>query len=1379
LKQFENEQQKSLIANYSLRDDRNTYQFYVRELVAGLTLTPDEEVDLAHHHVQAPVTSKQDILGLITKATSDRSIRYNLRSSPVLKNNESTATVQFQPPSVEWNDSPSSLPISHPPRPDIPIEPILLPPDTPGSPIVSRSLFTLPELVASSIVPAAPDIIIKMSAEFRRFRECGATTDQFLDDAEVQLAWRTLARVHQMTEEPIQLASFNDSNNKFGSQWLFLCTCGEGAVIGPRNSGSRLCRSCRKKVSRRTQQITKKDDLAKPSSHAPWSVLASPVLKLRLQNVRKALDAAKRTSSQLLARLQDDNHSYINANDEQARTMMQKAADFVVNHNKDDAMEILIKDIIIRKGLSKGKEISESQVSEFAKHCVNEIKNFTLVKEDNKSRVRFSPRMMRLAMSLWMRSKKGYEAFREHSIMIMPSVSLLKSMQKGMRMNEGKCAKIYGWFYDTHVSKCKDVTHGHLMCDEMKLKNDIYWNCSDNSMVGLAASNDGVHKLLVEDEVSALFNVAFNTNGSEEIETNNANGNNGDTKATPVATGKKGQKKALANVGEILEYKPAMYVNLWRLRTTRNVTQSCEFFFNTGSLSGDELLRQFMRVSAHYELIGVQILGLLSDAAGQNARLFHLLRSGKTVGASGYPSIEEVSFPNPVNPTRSVATYHCSTHNLKACRNQLSHSHNNGSKLFKFKQVHFGWSEIEECYQRDSVRRAPSTKLRRASVELDPYSVMCVSYAKAPSARETLLEQCLYISEALECTIDLLRIRPETALEIYREVVPMLRENVTEDTAYHVKSALNTLEYTSVVGAIFNDFFLNSRAQITRDNIDQVETEMKDLLSFFDKWFDEFGPEVAPAIRNKQFVAATTYKNVRTSIAGFFSYCQISFGCENPPDFILASHSNSSSIESVFAMVRNMRRDTPQGFITAASVQSSTEAIALMSKLSRASYDSADVPDEDSPSKNLLGRLDVERGQVLDGYFEKSKERNKSARGVDRLFGKVDMTKLSNGYKVLMNDIEKDVLPKVSSVGFVGMLLDDVDFVETMKAGIFTTNSDWYSSLCGLGGTDEDQFNDSCSLVLSRLVEHICNASKSQRSSLDSSYQYRIYKMMTQRNDSEWTALQSTMPICLRSKDVPICLLIMHLSDVLLQWIRNAMNGRSSRESDGKPGDGKPRDGKSATVPRKLSNQELVQYVQRFFGWAVFSVKKNLESQSADHEEEIELLDSMSVYHHEVIDDEDYMATCYSPADQLSNRGGLCLISKKFIGFGRHLMMQLLTLDGDSSFRCNGNLTISNHVDGALGSTRLKRIFWSCCGRKFPDVITDEEDKTIDWLYDELVEKVAHAWGGQMSDKFKEVSTARHVKTANTVTLRGKLDITAQSKKKEPKGKKKENKENS
>ncbi len=73
---------------------------------------------------------------------------------------------------------------------------------------------------------------------------------------------------------------------------------------------------------------------------------------------------------------------------------------------------------------------------------------------------------------------------------------------------------------------------GKLMFDKMKLKDDLYWNSSDNKLIAIAETQDGSDKLLAEDETLALFN----------------------------AVGEKDDSTA---------YQPASYVNLWRLRTTQ------------------------------------------------------------------------------------------------------------------------------------------------------------------------------------------------------------------------------------------------------------------------------------------------------------------------------------------------------------------------------------------------------------------------------------------------------------------------------------------------------------------------------------------------------------------------------------------------------------------------------------------------------------------------------------------------------------------------------------------------------------------------------------------------------------------------------------------
>jgi phage-related protein len=75
----------------------------------------------------------------------------------------------------------------------------------------------------------------------------------------------------------------------------------------------------------------------------------------------------------------------------------------------------------------------------------------------------------------------------------------------------------------------------------------------------------------------------------------------------------------------------------------------------------------------------------------------------------------------------------------------------------------------------------------------------------------------------------------------------------------------------------------------------------------------------------------------------------------------------------------------------------------------------------------------------------------------------------------------------------------------------------------------------------------------------------------------------------------------------------------------------------------KKKEKELIQDVQRFVGWAIFSLRKKLENEIGENEEQIELLDSMAVFHHEVVDDDEYMQLYYATVDQLTNKGGWSL----------------------------------------------------------------------------------------------------------------------------------------
>ena len=61
-----------------------------------------------------------------------------------------------------------------------------------------------------------------------------------------------------------------------------------------------------------------------------------------------------------------------------------------------------------------------------------------------------------------------------------------------------------------------------------------------------------------------------------------------------------------------------IYTNQWRFRSTRSLIHVGDFYYNSGSLDGDEILRQFLDVVSLYEMIGVRVFRIVSDGGGGN-----------------------------------------------------------------------------------------------------------------------------------------------------------------------------------------------------------------------------------------------------------------------------------------------------------------------------------------------------------------------------------------------------------------------------------------------------------------------------------------------------------------------------------------------------------------------------------------------------------------------------------------------------------------------------------------------------------------------------------------------------------------------------------------
>jgi hypothetical protein len=120
------------------------------------------------------------------------------------------------------------------------------------------------------------------------------------------------------------------------------------------------------------------------------------------------------------------------------------------------------------------------------------------------------------------------------------------------------------------------------------------------------------------------------------------------------------------------------------------------------------------------------------------------------------------------------------------------------------------------------------------------------------------------------------------------------------------------------------------------------------------------------------------------------------------------------------------------------------------------------------------------------------------------------------------------------------------------------------------------------------------------------------------------------------------------------------------------------------------SHDAIMNQVHRFFGWSIFLLKRKLENEQGNNKERLELLDKMSVFHQEVINDKRYMKNCYPFANQIVNRGGLTLVATKFVGFGRNLMNVVVKELTVQTMLQKGNRAIEDLVTSVLSSGKLR-----------------------------------------------------------------------------------------
>jgi hypothetical protein len=212
--------------------------------------------------------------------------------------------------------------------------------------------------------------------------------------------------------------------------------------------------------------------------------------------------------------------------------------------------------------------------------------------------------------------------------------------------------------------------------------------------------------------------------------------------------------------------------------------------------------------------------------------------------------------------------------------------------------------------------------------------------------------------------------------------------------------------------------------------------------------------------------------------------------------------------------------------------------------------------------------------------------------------------------------------------------------------------------------------------------------------------------------------------------------------------------------------EGSPQMSALLEVSKQIRDCELEEdkkgKVTRFFGFAIFGVTRKwrkLAAQGDDgngeddcclESEAYSFVSEMSIFHHEAINNQWYLESCYSATDQLRNRCYMTLVAPKYFNFGRTLMARISSAFNLQIMRQGGRDSIAVAFKEINNDVKLWNLFLSCSKMTTPNTTKKQ-------IYKELLGKAFHARIGVVTDQFNEIFTSQYSTTGTVQSLRGGL----------------------
>ena len=532
---------------------------------------------------------------------------------------------------------------------------------------------------------------------------------------------------------------------------------------------------------------------------------------------------------------------------------------------------------------------------------------------------------------------------------------------------------------------------------------------------------------------------------------------------------------------------------------------------------------QLFHILTFCNTVGCRIFGLASDAGGNNARLFSLLRHTKKLPDVASLSPEFVTFQDPtIYENITIAMFHCATHNLKAARNAYLASSIAGARNFlNTDNIPFGWQNVIECYSRDQHKvingYATVTNLTLASAKPDGWSKMNVKHAKAPFAKKTICSIFSYLGEEFGCHNEMLFdgtteenkdicCKYSERLKILKRHLSLKKLNNHNNTKIRQwESELAGLEYSATVGSLFNETFLDKSKFITQQNITQYEKQIEDLMIYYHEWrkaalkrkddnYDEW---------DRTFISQQTFNNLRIQISGFFQFAKLMLDSPKGPEYVPFLYSITSSIEAHFSQMRATGSDTARSYQSNIGVQTVTSTMKNLEKSGMYTVDDTEYGMEVNTLQHGISKLEEYRQLTIANWESNSKDKVNDNLNIPIIgYTMVPDIPLNKSQTKTAENNALKLLPffylmneTAFQTHFSSHIKQNTHILEYAKVSIGTESAteEWFKSFYTLNNENELLFDKLCQWLLTNIMRMFHRSAISSEIDPFSSFWYNIY----------------------------------------------------------------------------------------------------------------------------------------------------------------------------------------------------------------------------------------------------------------------------------------------